>query len=131
MEDPISTVIIRVRASDNTNHRKILAVRAGDRIENTQPSDSESHDAGADASSTSISIGGVPCIELIAAADQVKPGLGYKMVEQRQVEVAGNWEHVLDADLHEPPRQVATERRIGWLGWYGAWLHSGNDAVWR
>lgn len=113
MQDPVGTVIVRVRTSDDANHREILTVRAGDCVEDTQPSDCERHDARADASSPSVTVGCVPCIELIAAADQVERWLSYEVVEQREVEVAGNGKHVADADLHQPPGNVAAERRLG------------------
>lgn len=109
MEDPIGPVVIRIGPTNDTDHRQVLTVRAGDGVENTQPTNGESHDARAHSPGPRVAIGGVAGIELVAAADQVELRLGDQVVQEGQVEVAGHGEDVLGADLDEPPSQVAAQ----------------------
>lgn len=109
MEDPVSAKVITVRTTDNTNEGQILTVSTSNSIKNTEAADGEGNDTRADATGPSVAIGGVAGVELVAAADDVEPGLGDQMVEQGEVEVAGNREDVGDANLNEPASQVATQ----------------------
>lgn len=53
------------------------------------------------------------------------------MVEQRQVEVAGDGEDVADADLHEAAGEVAAERSLGGVERHGGGLDGRDGAVRR
>lgn len=88
MEDPISPVVIGIRPADYTNHRQILTVRAGNSIDHAQSTNGERDGAGANSSGPGIAVGGVPSVELIAATDQVEPGLVDQVVQEGQVEVS-------------------------------------------
>lgn len=130
VEDPIRPVVVGVGPADDADNRKVLAVRAGDGVDDAQTADGEGHDARADAPGPSVPVGGVPGVELVAAADVSEPGLGYEVVEESEVEVAGNGEDVADADLHEAPRDVAAEGGVG--GGRGEWdgvVDGGDGAV--
>lgn len=109
MEDPIRSIIVRIRTSDYTNHRKILAVSSGDGVDDAEAADGERDDARADTFSTRVAVGCVASVELIAAADHVELRLGDQKIEEGQIEVTGNREDVSYADLDEPPSQVAAE----------------------
>lgn len=135
MEDPVRPVVIRVGPTNDTNHRQVLTVRAGDRVENAQPTNSESHHARAHAPGPRVAVGGVPGVELVAAADQVQLRLGDQVVQEGQVKVTGHGEDVPGADLDEPPSQVAAQRaaRGGWSDLLGrrAGVSRGADVVSR
>lgn len=131
VEDPVCPVIVGIGTADYTNHRQILTVRAGNSIDHAQSTNRERNRTGANSSRPSIAIGGVPGVELVATADQVELWLSDQVVQESQVEVAGDGEDVLDADLHKPPSQMTTQRaREG--GWTdrqgsGAWESRGAD----
>jgi len=112
MQNPISPKIIGIRPSHNADHRQVLAVRARDGVEHRQPADGECDDAGPNTTGPGVAVGRVAGIELIAAADVGEPGLGDEVVEEGEVEVAGNGEHVGDADLDEAAGEVAAEGGI-------------------
>lgn len=112
MEDPIGPVIIGVGPTDYTNDRQVLAAGTGNSVQDAEPAHSESDDTRAHAPGASVAVGGVPGVELVAAADEVEPGLGEQVVQEGQVEVAGDGEDVVDADLDKPPSQVAAESAI-------------------
>jgi len=110
MQDPVGSIIIRIRASDYTNDWEILTVRAGDGVDYTQATDGEGDDTGADATSTGVAVGCVAGVKLVAAADVVELGLGDQVVQESEVEVAGDTEDVAHADLDKPVSYVASER---------------------
>lgn len=113
MQNPIRPIVVGIRPSDDTDHRQVLTVRSGDRVEEAQPTHGERHHARSDATRPSIPVGRVPCIELVAAADVIKPRLGYKVVEESEVKVSRHRENILHADLHQPPRHMAAEGGVG------------------
>ncbi|XP_057982313.1 uncharacterized protein LOC131167526 [Malania oleifera] len=106
---------------------QVLAVGSGDRVENAETADSENDDVDSDSAAAGVAVSGVPSIELIAAADEVEAGLGDEVVEEGEVEVAGDEEDVVDTDFDE----VAAEGGLGGRndgGCYGA-VHCGGGAV--
>jgi len=109
VQDAVGAVVVGVGTAHDADHGEVLAVRAGDGVEHAEPADGERDGAGADATGAGVPVGGVPGVELVAAADEAQPRLGDEVVEQGEVEVAGDGEHVGGADLHEPPRQVPAE----------------------
>lgn len=113
MEDPASSVVIGVRTPHDTYHRKVLAVGTGDGVEHTQASDGEGDNACSDTAGPSVAISGVAGVELVAASNEVEPGLGEEVVEQGEVEVAGNGEDVIDAELDQTASQVTAESGLG------------------
>lgn len=110
---PVRPVVVGVGPADDADHRQVLAVGPGDGVEHAEPADGERHDAGPDAPGAGVAVGGVPGVELVAAADEVEPRLGDEVVEEREVEVAGDGEDVGDADLDEPVGDVAAHGGVG------------------
>lgn len=112
VEDAIGPVIIGVGPTDYTNDRQVLAAGTGNSVQDAEPAHSESDNTGAHAPGARVAVGGVPGVELVAAADEVEPRLGDQVVQEGQVEVAGDGEDVVDTDLDKPPSQVAAERAV-------------------
>ena len=116
MEDPTGAVVVGVGPTDDANQRQVLAVRSGDGVEHAEAADGERHHARADSPGARVAVGGVPGVELVAAPDQVQRRLRDEVVQQRQVEVPGNGEHVGDADFHQPAGQVAAQGGVTTAG---------------
>lgn len=133
VKDPVSSIVVGVRTSNNTNQRQILTVRTGDRIENAESTHGERDDTSTDAARASVAIGGVPGIQFVAATDVVKPRLGDEVVEEGEVEVAGDRENISDANLDEPASEVATQSCLGRVDKAGGdrVLYSGHTAIWE
>ncbi|RDY08913.1 hypothetical protein CR513_06800, partial [Mucuna pruriens] len=112
MEYPIGAVVVRVGSSHHANHRQVLAVSSGDGVQDAESAHGEGDHARPHALRTRVAVGGVAGVELVAATHEVELRLGDEVVQERQVEVAGDGEDVPHADLHEPPSQVATQRAI-------------------
>ena len=110
MEDPVRPVIIGIRTAHYTNHRQVLTVSSSNGVQNAKPTNREGDHTRSDPFGTSVAIGCVASVELVAAADQVELRLGYQMVQKGQVEVARNREDIPDANLNKPPSQVAAQR---------------------
>ena len=72
----------------------------------------ERDDARTNASRTCVAVGSIAGVELVTAADDVERGLSDEVIQQREVEVAGNGEDVGNIDFDEAAREVATERRV-------------------
>lgn len=113
MQNPIGAIIVCVRPSDDADHGEVLTVRAGDGVEDAEAADGEGDNARADTASTCVAIGGIAGVELVAAADVGEARLGDEVVKEGEVEVAGDGEDVLDADLDEATGQVAAEGGVG------------------
>lgn len=109
VENSVSAVVVGVGASDDTNDGQVLAVSPGNGVENAEPPDGEGDDTCTDSTSPGVAIGGIPGVELVAAADVVQTRLFDEAVEKGEVEVAGNSEDVLDADLNQTVGDVAAE----------------------
>ena len=109
VEDSVGAVVVGVGTAHDTDDRKVLAVSAGDGVEDTEPADREGDDASTDATGPRVAVGGVSCVELIAAANIFKPRLSDQMVEKCKIKIPGNGEDVTDADLHQTASQVTAE----------------------
>lgn len=133
MEDPIGAEVVTVGTTNDANERQILTISTGNGVDGAKATDAESDDASSDAARSSIAIGGVAGVELVATADDVEPRLGNEIVEEREVEVAGNGEDVGDANLHEAASQVAAERGLagGDHRRRSIVLDGRNGAVWQ
>jgi hypothetical protein len=112
VEDAVGPVVVGVGPAGDADDGQVLAVGARDGVEHAEPPDCERDGAGPDAARARVPVGGVPGVELVAAADEAQAGLGDQVVEQREVEVPRNREDVVDADLHEATREVAPQRRL-------------------
>ena len=113
VEDPVGAVVVGVGSADDADEGEVLAVGAGDGVEDAEAADGEGDDARANALGARVAVGGVAGVELVAAADEVEVWLRDEVVEECQVEVAGDGEHVPHADLHEAAGQVAAQRAGG------------------
>lgn len=109
MKDAVSPEIVRIGAANYTNQGEVLAVGAGNSVEDAEAADGEGDDACPDAAGPSVTVSGVPGVELVAAADVVEPRLGNEMVEKGKVKIAGDGEDIADADLDEPASDVAAK----------------------
>ena len=105
----VGAVVVGVGPSDDADQRQVLAVRAGDGVEHAKAANGERHDARADATRPGVAVGGVPGVQLVAAADVGEARLGDEVVEEGEVEVTGDGEDVGHAHLDEPPGEVAAE----------------------
>lgn len=112
VKDPVCSIVVRVRSTNDANERQILTVSSGDSVDYAETTNGKGNNASSDATGAGIAVGGVAGVELVAATNKVELRLGDEVVEQSQIEVAGNREHVGDADLHQPPCKVAAERGI-------------------
>lgn len=109
VKNSVGPIVIGVGTTYYANEWQVLAVRACDRVDNAEATNGEGHDARADAAGAGVAVSGVPGVELVAAADVVEARLGDEVVEECQVEVTGDGEHVRHADLDEPASQVAAQ----------------------
>ena len=109
VQDPVGPIVIRIGTPNNTYQRQILTIRPRDRVQHAEPADGERDDARADAPAARVAVGGVAGVELVAAADDVELRLRDEVVEERQVEVPRDGEHVRDANLDQAPRQVPAQ----------------------
>jgi hypothetical protein len=109
VENPVGPIVIGVGPTNNANERQVLTVRAGDGVEYTQSTDGERNNTRADATRARVSVSSVSSVELVAASDVGESRLGDEVVEEREVEIAGNGEHVGDTDLDQSTCQVATQ----------------------
>lgn len=109
MEDPISSKVIRIWSTHDTDNRKILAVSTCDCVKDAQTTDGESHRTGGSTAGPGVPVCGVPCVQLIAASDVFQAGFCDEVVEEGEVEITGNCEDIGDANLHETPGKVAAQ----------------------
>lgn len=128
MQDSVGAIIIGIRATDNADDGKILAVGSCDGVEDAEPAHGEGDDAGSDAVRAGVAIGGVPCVELVAASYIGEAGLGDQMVKKREIEVPRDGEDVADADLDEAAGEVAAE---GGLPCRRRWYHRVAGGRWN
>ena len=87
VEDAVGAVVVGVGPADDADDGQVLAVGAGDGVEDAEAADGEGDGAGADAAWARVPIGRVPGVELVAAADEAEAGLVDEVVEQREVEL--------------------------------------------
>ncbi|RZR95305.1 hypothetical protein BHM03_00024137 [Ensete ventricosum] len=140
VEDAVRAVVVGVRPSDDADNGEVLAVRAGDGVEHTEPADGEGHDAGADPAGAGVAVSGVPGVEFVTASHEAKSRLGDEVIEEGEVEVAGHGEDVESTNLDEAAGDVAPEcgvrgprrgRRGGSDGAAGVRRRAAHDAVGR
>nr|GLL33404.1 hypothetical protein CR513_06800 [Ipomoea trifida] len=131
MQNPISSIIVSIRPTHQTNDGKVLAISTGNGVNHAKPANREGDDASADSTLPGIAVGGVPRIQLVAAPNVVKTRLCNQVVQQRQVEVTRHREHVSHAYLHQPTGNVAAQGGIrrGDGGRRMGVAHGGNTAV--
>jgi hypothetical protein len=113
MQNAVGPIVVRIRAPDDTDDGQILSVSPHYRIDDAEPPNCERDDAGPHAPGSRVPIGRVAGVELVAAADEIEARLRQQMVQQGQIEVPRNRENIADANLNEPPRQVAAQRGGG------------------
>ncbi|RRT69763.1 hypothetical protein B296_00029159 [Ensete ventricosum] len=140
VEDAVRAVVVGVRPSDDADNGEVLAVRAGDGVEHTEPADGKGHDAGADPAGAGVAVSGVPGVEFVTASHEAKSRLGDEVIEEGEVEVAGHGEDVEGTNLDEAAGDVAPEcgvrgprrgRRGGSDGAAGVRRRAAHDAVGR
>lgn len=110
VENPIRAVIVRIGATHDADDRQILAVSAGDGVDDAESADGEGSDAGAYAPGAGVSVRRITGVELVAAADEVELGLGNQVVEKREIEITGHGEDVAHPHLDEPPGEMPAQR---------------------
>lgn len=134
VENAVGPEVVGVGAADDADDREILAEGPSDGVEDAEPANGERHRAGPDPTGPGIAIGSVPGVQLIAAAHEPQPGLGDQVVEEGEVEVPGDGEHVLHPDLDKAPSDVAAEDGLPHRGrgrGGGGALDGGDEAVGR
>lgn len=115
MEDAVGPKVIGVGSPDDADEREALAVGTGDGVEDAEQAHSERHRAGAHPAGPGIavsSVTGVTGVQLAAAAHEPQPGFGNQVVEEGEVEVPGDSEHILHTYLDEAPSEMAAEGGI-------------------
>ncbi|RRT47814.1 hypothetical protein B296_00028393 [Ensete ventricosum] len=109
MEDSVRPEVVGVGAADDADDGEVLAIGTRDGVEHAEASHGEGDDTSADAARAGVAIGGVPGVKLVTASDEAEAGLGDEVVEEGEVEVPGDGEHVVGAHLDESPSQVASK----------------------
>ena len=100
---------VAVDPADDDEHGQVLGVGAGHGVHDAEAADAVGHDEGRDPVGARIAVGRVARVQLVAAPDHLEAGVGQELVEQHQVEVAGDDEVVPDPGLLQPGRQVAAD----------------------
>ncbi len=101
------------RHPDDVHDRHVLGVAAGDPVQRGQLADAVGgHDRGDPAPDAGEPVGGVGGVELVRRPDPAHAVDGQHLVEQGQVEVAGQPEHLVGPQLHQPLGEVGADRRL-------------------
>jgi hypothetical protein len=94
--------------------RHVFGEAAGHAVDRTEFADAEGGDDGADSPpDAGVSVSGVGGIQLVGRADPLDALDGQHLVEQAQVEVAGQPEEVRGTQLRESGREVCTDADAG------------------
>ena len=101
---------VAVDPADDGDDGQVLGVGAGHGVQGAEPADAVGHDEGRDPVGPRVPLGGVAGVQLVAAADHLEAGVLQELVEQDEVEVAGDGEVVADPGLLQPGRQVVADR---------------------
>jgi len=91
-------------------YRQVLGARAGDRAECAEFADPVRRADRAGTADAGISVGGIACIELVAAADPVDPRVVHDRVVHREGEIAGHAEDILNSNGLEPSQDMPDDR---------------------
>ena len=86
----LGRTIVGIGRAGHQDHRQVLGVGAGDRIDGGKSADAESDDGRRHAASAGISLGTVAAIQFVAAIDLFQVLIRQKLIEQDQVEVTGD-----------------------------------------
>ena len=81
---------VAVDPADDDEHGQVLGVGTGHGVEGAEAADAVAHDEGRDPVGARIAVGRVAGVQLVAAPDHLEAGVGQELVEQDQVEVAGD-----------------------------------------
>lgn len=101
MQDSVGTKIVRIGPTHNTDQRKILAVRARNRVDYTQSSNSKRDDTRAHAPAPRVAVRSVSSIKFVAASNVFQLRLRDEVVEEGEVKVTWHGENVLHTHLHQ------------------------------
>lgn len=101
MQDPVSTKVVRVGPTNDTNQRKVLTVRARNRVYHTQPSHSKRDNTRAHAPAPRVAVRSVSSIKFVAASNVFQLRLRDEVVEEGEVKVTWHGENVLHTHLHQ------------------------------
>lgn len=100
MQDSVGTKIVRIGPTHNTDQRKILAVRARNRVDYTQSSNSKRDDTRAHAPAPRVAVRSVSSIKFVAASNVFQLRLRDEVVEEGEVKVTRHGEDVCHPHLH-------------------------------
>ena len=94
------------RHAYQVKHRQVLGARAGDRAECAELADPVRRADRTGTADAGISVGGIACIELVAAADPVDSRIVHDRVVHRESEIAGHAEDILNSNRVEPSQDM-------------------------
>lgn len=113
MQDSIGTVIVGIGTPNDANDREIFTVSASDAVNDTKASNSESNNHTTNTFPASITLGGVACVDLIAASNIIDAWLVQQVIQQDEVEVARHSEYIIAPNFHKPACQMAGQAGSG------------------
>jgi len=85
MQNTVGPKIIGVGPTSDANDGEVLTVGAGNGVDHTEPTNSESNNTRPHALGPRVAISSVASVELVAAANQVQ--FSYQVVQQSQVKI--------------------------------------------
>lgn len=113
MKNSINSKIVGIRTPNNAYDGKVLTVSPSNGVQYAKATHSEGHNTSSNTTRPGIPIGGIPSIELVAAPNVGEPWFSNQVIEKREIEVAGNGEHIFNADLDKAASDEAAESGIG------------------
>ncbi|CAN6444760.1 unnamed protein product [Victoria cruziana] len=112
MENLVGVVVIGMHLTDDADDRQVLTVSSGDGVKYVEPTNGERGSTCADTLRPSITIHGVPSIELNLTADEVEPWFDDYVVKKGDVEITRNKEDIGDVNLNEMSAEVVSKGSI-------------------
>ena len=82
MKNPVSSIVVGIRAPNNAYDRQILTVSPCNGIYHREAPNGESNNTGSHSSGAGIAISNIADIELVTASHQIEVGLCNEMVQQ-------------------------------------------------
>lgn len=72
MKDSVSSIIVGVRATNDTNERQVLTISTGNGVQNRKTTDGKRDNTRTNTAGPSVAISGISSIKLVTAADVIK-----------------------------------------------------------
>ena len=99
VDQMLRRAIVGVGCAGHQDDRQVFGVGAGDRVDGGKSADAEGDDGRGRTAGAGVSFGAVAAVQFIAAIDLLQLLVRQQLVEQNQVEVAGDRKMVLQTNL--------------------------------